>query len=101
MRITKQLGQKLFEAYQELFQAVENGIGTEQFFQLRERFRNLQSEVFKHEAEQDALETFRIKANELYADDDTEIDDNAIVSESKSGAFIEAWLWVPLVEEVE
>jgi hypothetical protein len=98
MRINKQLGQQLFEAYQELFKAVEDGIGTDQFFQLRERFRNLQSEVNQNQTQQLTLDAIRKKANELYADDEVEIDEDAIVSESQGGAFIEAWLWVPLEE---
>jgi hypothetical protein len=99
MRINKQLGHQLFEAYQELFKAVEDGIGTDQFFQLRERFRNLQSEVHQNQTQQLKLEAIRKKANELYADDEIEIDEDAIVSESEDGAFIEAWLWVPLADD--
>lgn len=99
MRLTKQLGQQLFEAYQELFQAVENGIGTDDFFQLRERFRTLQTEVHENEEQQEALHSIRQKAQETFTDEDIEVDDDAVVSESEEGAFIEAWLWIPDNEE--
>ncbi len=95
MRLSKQLGQKLFEAYQELFQAVENGIGTDTFFQLRERFRALQTEIHENEEQQEALHSIRQKAQETFTDEDIEVDDDAVVSESEEGAFVEAWVWIP------
>ena len=45
---------------------------------------------------------YRKRARELYAkgsDDNVEIDDDAKVSVSDSGAFVQAWVWVPAETE--
>ena len=51
----------------------------------------------------DATELYRKAARRLYAegsDDDIEIDDNAQVTfnNDNSGAFVQAWVWVPAYE---
>jgi phosphopantothenate synthetase len=50
----------LQETYSELFTAVENGINTNMFFQLRERFRNitsaLESDTYKNVLDADQIE---------------------------------------------
>ena len=40
------------------------------------------------------------KAREQYASDDLEIDDDAKVSESSEGAWVQAWVWLDNAEVV-
>lgn len=40
-----------------------------------------------------------LKAQALYADDDTEIDDLPAVSVNDCGAWVAAWVWVPSGDE--
>lgn len=35
------------------------------------------------------------RARELYANDDLEIDDDAVISASDDGCWVQAWVWVP------
>jgi hypothetical protein len=46
-------------------------------------------------------EWFRTRANELYSEEgQIEVDSNARVSNGNDdGAYVEAWVWVPLKEE--
>lgn len=49
-------------------------------------------------------EHYRDKARELYclgSDDNIEIDDNAGVSRTEIGVWVQAWVWVPFEEEEE
>lgn len=41
------------------------------------------------------------KARAMYASDDVEIDDDAKVSSSDLGAYVQAWVWVPYPETEE
>lgn len=41
------------------------------------------------------------KARDMYADDETEIDDNPAVSHADDGAWVAAWVWVPAEESDE
>lgn len=97
LRITQPLAEQLFEAYCELFGAVENGINNDRFFELRERFRNLQSQIQDNAAAQDQLSAYRTFAHNEHNDDGhLEVEDSAIVSVSEDGgAYVEAWAWVP------
>jgi hypothetical protein len=36
------------------------------------------------------------RARELYANDELEIDDNAIISQADDGCWVAAWVWVPV-----
>lgn len=39
------------------------------------------------------------KARAMYASDDVEIDDDAKVSSSDLGVYVQAWVWVPYPEQ--
>lgn len=95
--ITQPLAEQLFEAYSELFGAVENGIDSDRFFQLREKFRRLQCQIEESEAEQAQLSNYRDFAHDKHNDDGhLEVDSSAIVSVSEDGgAYVQAWIWVP------
>lgn len=97
MRITKPLAEQVFEAYCELFAAVENGINNENFFPLRERFRSVRQQVLENETSQEQLQQYRTFAHDSHNDDGhLEVDDSAVVSVSEDGgAYVEAWVWVP------
>ena len=41
------------------------------------------------------------QARAMYASDDVEIDDDAKVSGSDLGAYVQAWVWVPYPEPSE
>lgn len=48
----------------------------------------------------DRNEWFRSRARELYHEEgQIEIDNEARVSKSDDGAYVEAWVWVPLTEK--
>ena len=97
MRITNPMGEQIYEAYCELFAAIENGINNDNFFLLREQFRNIQSQVCENEDEQKGLEAFRAHAREKHNDDgNLEVDETAVVSVSEDGgAYVAAWIWIP------
>jgi len=97
MRISQPLAEQVFEAYCELFGAVEDGIEGDRFFELRECFRNLQARVQDDAVRQDELNSFRAFAKDEHNDDGhLEIENSAIVSVSEDGgAYVEAWIWVP------
>jgi hypothetical protein len=45
-------------------------------------------------------ERFRIQARELYHEDgQIEVDDDARISVADGGAYVEAWVWVPLKKQ--
>ena len=46
--------------------------------------------------------TYRQRAKALYEDEGTlEIDDNAVVSKSDGGVYVQAWVWIDDEEEEE
>lgn len=52
-------------------------------------------EAVNKSADDDECVAYRDKAKDIWASDDCEIDDDAIVSVSDRGAFVQAWVWVP------
>ena len=41
------------------------------------------------------LQNYRQLARDIYQDSDIEISDDASISPSDGGAFVQAWVWVP------
>jgi hypothetical protein len=69
---------------------LENSLGSDH--ELILRIRKALFEV------DDTEEAYRQAANDLYADDECQVDDNAVVSSSAAGAFVMGWLWVDAAE---
>lgn len=95
VEISKPTGATVWAAYQELFLAVQNGIGFERNDPLKKTFEDV-SELIEHEHQEQAeLEPYREAAREQSVDSDVDIDGSAIVSKGEDdGAYVECWIWV-------
>lgn len=95
MRITQPLAESLYEAYVELFTALDAGIDETRLAELRNRYQGLCDEVDENESEQERLHHYRDHAHNTYNEEGhLEIDAASVVSASQGGAYVGAWLWV-------